>query len=138
MKRDDYAGVVLPGDDSAVWFLLTVSLTVWAVSFAVAAISSPASIVSRITPRCFNSEATPLISLALSRAANVASLTASVSSSMAPLCLIILTVSFILADSSLILIAMFLIASAVCSGVISLKLVFAVFPLEVLSVLLDI
>jgi hypothetical protein len=41
--------------------------------------------VSLITPRSFNSLAVSLISLDVSRAAIVASLTASVNSSMAPL-----------------------------------------------------
>src|SRR2546422_58600 len=104
-------------------FLLTVSLIVWAVSRAADPVSSAALMVSLMTPRFFSSFATSLISLALSRAATVASRTASVSSSIAPLCLIILTVSRILVDSSLILFAMFLIASAVCCGVISFMLV---------------
>jgi hypothetical protein len=52
---------------------------------------------------------------------------------MAPLCLTILTVSLILADSSLIRFAMFLIASAVCSGVISLMFVVVVVEVVVVE-----
>jgi hypothetical protein len=118
-------------------FLLTVSFIVSAVSRAAAPVSSAALIVSLMTPRCFRSFATSFISLALSRAANVASRTASVSYSIAPLCLITLTASRILVDSSLILLATFLMASAVCSGVISFTLVVPVLLLDIESYMMS-
>src|SRR5215210_24359 len=82
-----------------------IAFTVCAVSIAVLAVSSTALAVSLITPRSFNSLAVSLICIDVSRAAIAASLTASVNSSMAPVLRITFTVSLILADSSLILLA---------------------------------
>src|ERR687897_466047 len=110
-----------------------ITFTVCAVSIAVLAVSSTAVAVSLITPRSFNTLAVSLICLDVSRAAIAASLTASVNSSMAPLLRITFTVSLILADSSLILLAISLIFWATCSGLIVVVVVVAVGTLVLLS-----